>query len=119
MRKYLYHPGPYLAAFFVTLCYFGLPYLADWITAKEVYEHGKKQKTKKKTHMPCPAWTEEEAELRAEQINFLLDFYAAIGMMDIVATLGELNAGLGVGVISIATFFFVLDAGRRMPGTQG
>jgi len=42
--------------------------------------------------------------------------YAAIGMMDIVATLGKPDAGMAVGVISILTFFLVLDAGRRTPG---
>ena len=40
---------------------------------------------------------------------------AVIGMMDIVATLGEPNASLLLGVVSIGTFFMVLDAGRRAP----
>ena len=39
--------------------------------------------------------------------------FAVIGMMDIVATLGAPDAGMAVGVISILTFFMVLDAGRR------
>jgi len=41
---------------------------------------------------------------------------AAIGMMDIVATLGVPGAGMALGVVAIATFFTVLDAGRRWPG---
>jgi hypothetical protein len=38
---------------------------------------------------------------------------AVIGMMDIVATLGTPDSGMAIGVISILTFFTVLDAGRR------
>ena len=41
--------------------------------------------------------------------------YAAIGMMDIVATLGAPDAGMAIGVLSIVVFFSVLDAGRRWP----
>jgi hypothetical protein len=39
--------------------------------------------------------------------------YAAAGMMDIVATSGALFASLALGSIAIATFFLVLDAGKR------
>jgi len=38
---------------------------------------------------------------------------AVIGVMDIVATLAEPNTGMAIGIISIAIFFCVLDAGRR------
>jgi len=38
---------------------------------------------------------------------------ACIGIMDIVASAGELNSGSIVAVISITTFFAALDAGRR------
>lgn len=41
---------------------------------------------------------------------------AVIGMMDIVATLGKPDAGMALGCVAIATFFTVLDAGRRAPG---
>ena len=41
--------------------------------------------------------------------------FSVIGMMDIVATLGAPNSGMALGVISILTFFTVLDAGRRQP----
>jgi hypothetical protein len=40
--------------------------------------------------------------------------FAAIGVMDIVATLGRPDSGMALGIISIATFFLVLDAGRRV-----
>jgi len=33
--------------------------------------------------------------------------------MEIVATLGALNAGMALAVISIVNFFAALDAGRR------
>jgi hypothetical protein len=33
--------------------------------------------------------------------------------MEIVATLGTPDSGMAVGIISILTFFTVLDAGRR------
>jgi len=39
--------------------------------------------------------------------------FAVIGMMDIVATLGAPDSAMALGVISILTFFTVLDAGRR------
>ena len=41
--------------------------------------------------------------------------YAAIGAMEIVATLGRPDSGMAVGVLSIVVFLAVLDAGRRMP----
>lgn len=40
---------------------------------------------------------------------------SVIGIMEIVATLGTLNAGMAVGIIAVATFFTALDAGRRQP----
>lgn len=40
--------------------------------------------------------------------------FAVIGVMDIVATLGKPDSGMALGVIAIATFFLVLDAGKRM-----
>jgi hypothetical protein len=39
--------------------------------------------------------------------------YAALGMMDIVASSGALLSGVALGSIAIANFFLVLDAGRR------
>jgi hypothetical protein len=39
--------------------------------------------------------------------------YAAVGMMDIVASSGALVASMAVGAVSIAVFFLVLDAGKR------
>lgn len=39
--------------------------------------------------------------------------FAVIGVMETVATLGALDSGMAVGVISVLTFFTVLDAGRR------
>ena len=39
--------------------------------------------------------------------------YAALGMMDIVASAGSLRSGLALGCTAIAIFFLVLDAGRR------
>jgi hypothetical protein len=39
--------------------------------------------------------------------------FAVIGVMEIVATLGTPDSGMAVGIISILTFFTVLDAGRR------
>lgn len=39
--------------------------------------------------------------------------YSVIGIMEIVATLGALDAGMALGVISIVNFFAALDAGRR------
>jgi hypothetical protein len=41
--------------------------------------------------------------------------YAAMGMMDIVASGGAMLSGLALGTASIATFFLALDAGRREP----
>jgi len=41
--------------------------------------------------------------------------YAAMGMMDIVASSGAMLSGLALGTASIAIFFLVLDAGRREP----
>jgi hypothetical protein len=38
---------------------------------------------------------------------------ACIGVMEIVASAGELNSGTAIAVISIVTFFAALDAGRR------
>lgn len=38
---------------------------------------------------------------------------ACIGVMEIVASAGEFNAGTSLALISIATFFAALDAGRR------
>jgi hypothetical protein len=39
--------------------------------------------------------------------------FAVIGVMEIVATLGTPDSGMAIGVLSILTFFMVLDAGRR------
>jgi hypothetical protein len=39
--------------------------------------------------------------------------FAVIGVMEIVATLGTPDSGMVIGVVSILTFFTVLDAGRR------
>ena len=39
--------------------------------------------------------------------------YSVIGIMEVVATLGALNAGMALAVISILNFFAALDAGRR------
>jgi hypothetical protein len=39
--------------------------------------------------------------------------YSVIGVMEIVATLGEINLGMAIGVLGIANFFLALDAGRR------
>ncbi len=41
--------------------------------------------------------------------------YAAMGMMDIVASSGNMLSGIALGIVAIATFFLVLDAGRREP----
>jgi hypothetical protein len=41
--------------------------------------------------------------------------YAVIGIMEVVATLGALNSGLALAVVSISNFFAALDAGRRNP----
>jgi hypothetical protein len=41
--------------------------------------------------------------------------YAVIGIMEVVATLGALNSGLALAIISISNFFVALDAGRRNP----
>jgi hypothetical protein len=39
--------------------------------------------------------------------------YSVIGIMEVVATLGALNSGMALAVVSIANFFTALDAGRR------
>jgi hypothetical protein len=39
--------------------------------------------------------------------------FACIGIMDIVAGSGALDAGMAIAVISVLTFFAALDAGRR------
>ena len=39
--------------------------------------------------------------------------YAVIGIMEVVATLGTLNAGMALAFISVLNFFAALDAGRR------
>jgi hypothetical protein len=39
--------------------------------------------------------------------------YSVIGIMEVVATLGALNAGMTLAFISIVNFFAALDAGRR------
>ena len=39
--------------------------------------------------------------------------YAVLGMMDIVATSGSIVASLALGILAVAVFFLVLDAGRR------
>ena len=36
-RRYFNHPTPYLLALLITLLYFSLPIISDWITAKPVY----------------------------------------------------------------------------------
>jgi hypothetical protein len=41
--------------------------------------------------------------------------YSVIGIMEIVATLAALDAGMALGVIAIVDFFTALDAGRRSP----
>ncbi|MCP4002023.1 MAG: hypothetical protein GY727_14025 [Gammaproteobacteria bacterium] len=41
--------------------------------------------------------------------------YAVIGIMEVVATLGALNSGMALAIISIGNFFTALDAGRRNP----
>jgi hypothetical protein len=39
--------------------------------------------------------------------------YSVLGIMEVVATLGALNAGMAVAIISISNFFAALDAGLR------
>ncbi len=39
--------------------------------------------------------------------------YAVLGMMDMVALSGTIGASLALGVLAVANFFLVLDAGRR------
>ena len=39
--------------------------------------------------------------------------YAVLGVMDIVATMAELNSGMAIALISIVNFIAALDAGRR------
>ena len=41
--------------------------------------------------------------------------YSVIGIMEVVATLGELNSGMALAVIGIVNFFAALDAGLRSP----
>lgn len=41
--------------------------------------------------------------------------YAVIGVMEVVATLGALNSGMALAIISISNFFTALDAGKRNP----
>jgi hypothetical protein len=41
--------------------------------------------------------------------------YAVIGIMEVVATLGALNSGMALAIISISNFFTALDAGKRNP----
>jgi hypothetical protein len=40
--------------------------------------------------------------------------YSVIGIMEVVATLGELNLGIVIAVLGVANFFLALDAGRRL-----
>ena len=39
--------------------------------------------------------------------------YSVIGIMEVVATLGEFNSGLLLALVAISNFFLALDAGRR------
>ena len=41
--------------------------------------------------------------------------YSVIGIMEVVATLGELNSGMALALIGIMNFFAALDAGLRSP----
>ena len=41
--------------------------------------------------------------------------YAVVGIMEVVATLGALDSGMLLAIISISNFFVALDAGRRYP----
>jgi hypothetical protein len=43
---------------------------------------------------------------------------ACIGIMEIVASAGAVNSGTVIAIISIATFFAALDAGRRTPDSS-
>ena len=39
--------------------------------------------------------------------------YSVLGIMEVVATLGALDSGMAIAIVSIANFFTALDAGRR------
>jgi hypothetical protein len=39
--------------------------------------------------------------------------YSVIGIMEVIATLGEINSGLLLALVAIANFILALDAGRR------
>ena len=40
--------------------------------------------------------------------------YSVIGIMEVVATMGAIDAGMAVAILGVANFFLALDAGRRV-----